>query len=45
MKDLDEIVATLVNSAQENEIIVVMSQGAFGGIQHKIATKLDKKWQ
>jgi UDP-N-acetylmuramate: L-alanyl-gamma-D-glutamyl-meso-diaminopimelate ligase len=41
IKDLDDIVDHVVKCVTPGDIVLVMSQGAFGGIQHKIAQRLD----
>jgi len=45
IEELDVIVETCLNRAKSGDIFLVMSNGAFGGIQHKLAGKLDQKWQ
>ena len=40
--NLDQIADYAVALAEPGDIILVMSQGSFGGVQHKIATKLDE---
>ena len=42
-KDVDALVAYLVASRQPNEHIVIMSNGAFGGIHEKLAMALNGK--
>lgn len=39
----DSIVEYCVNTAKPSDIVVVMSNGAFGGIQYRIAEEMDKK--
>ncbi|MBU2648865.1 UDP-N-acetylmuramate:L-alanyl-gamma-D-glutamyl-meso-diaminopimelate ligase [bacterium] len=43
--ELDLIVDTCLNRATPGDIFLVMSNGSFGGIQHKLAGKLDDQWQ
>ena len=43
MEDLEQIVHHTVASTKPGDIVLVMSQGAFGGIQHEIAKILDKR--
>ncbi len=45
IEELDVIVETCLNRAKPGDIFLVMSNGAFGNIQHKLAGKLDQKWQ
>lgn len=45
IEELDDIVETCLNRAKPGDIFLVMSNGAFGSIQHKLAGKLDQKWQ
>ncbi len=42
IKEIPTIVDSVVNNAGEKDIIIVMSQGGFGGIQNLIARELDK---
>ena len=42
MTSLDLIVKHTVQSVCPGDIVLVMSQGSFGGIQHKIAEILDR---
>lgn len=43
IEDLDEIVEHCVQLAKSGDIFLVMSNGAFGGIQHRIAAKMDER--
>lgn len=41
--DLEELIAMIAENARENDHILVMSNGAFGGIHHKLLVKLAEK--
>ncbi|MCP4750324.1 MAG: UDP-N-acetylmuramate:L-alanyl-gamma-D-glutamyl-meso-diaminopimelate ligase [Proteobacteria bacterium] len=41
--DLDGIVENCEQTAREGDIFIVMSNGGFGGIQHRIAAKMDER--
>lgn len=43
--DLDELVAKIVVEAKPNDHILVMSNGAFGGIHQKLLAKLAEKYR
>lgn len=45
IEELDLIVETCLNQAKPGDIFLVMSNGAFDNIQHKLADKLDQRWQ
>ncbi|MBT6615470.1 MAG: UDP-N-acetylmuramate:L-alanyl-gamma-D-glutamyl-meso-diaminopimelate ligase [Deltaproteobacteria bacterium] len=45
VEELDLIVEACLNRAKSGDIFLVMSNGAFGSIQHKLAGKLDQRWQ
>ncbi len=38
--DFDEIAATVANEAEEGDVVIVMSSGAFGGVHTKILDRL-----
>lgn len=40
----DEILEFCLNSASENDIFVIMSNGAFGGLPQRLAAELDTLW-
>jgi UDP-N-acetylmuramate: L-alanyl-gamma-D-glutamyl-meso-diaminopimelate ligase len=42
-RDIDRIIATLVKRAQTGDNIVIMSNGGFGGIHHKLVRALQHK--
>jgi len=42
--DLDAIVQSCLDRATPGAIFLVMSNGSFGGIQHRLARKLDETW-
>ena len=42
LQDIDEAVTAIVGKAQAGDVIVVMSNGGFGGIHEKILTALNK---
>ena len=44
IEDLEEIVEHSIEEAKPGDIFLVMSNGAFGGIQHRIAAEMDKRW-
>ncbi len=44
IENLDEIVEHSIKEAKPGDIFLVMSNGAFGGIQHRIAEKMDERW-
>lgn len=41
--DLEELIAMIAENARENDHILVMSNGDFGGIHHKLLVKLAEK--
>ena len=41
IKDLDDIVDHVVQCVAPGDIVIILSNGAFGGIQHQIAQRLD----
>lgn len=43
MRDHDQIVEHCIDVAKHGDIFIVMSNGAFGGIQHRMAALLDKR--
>jgi len=45
IEEIDMIVETCLDRAKPGDIFLVMSNGAFGGLQHKLAGKLDQRWQ
>ncbi len=44
INQLDTIVETCIQKAAPGDIFLVMSNGAFGNIQHQLAQKLDERW-
>lgn len=44
IEDIEKIVPYCLQLAQPGDIFITMSNGAFGGIQHQLAVKLDEKW-
>jgi len=44
IEELEKIVPYCLQLAQPGDIFITMSNGAFGGVQHQLAAKLDEKW-
>ena len=43
IKDLDLIKSHVIQKAQKGDIILVMSQGSFGGLALQLAAEIDKR--
>lgn len=43
--DIDHLVQLLIEVAQPNDSIVIMSNGGFGGVHEKLITALAQKWK